>query len=123
MPSPWYLLGIAGVSNTGKISALKKLTTYRRSFQILGVTSHLSPDIDNPHVQNAILRHLTITLEKQSVAHKENTEHLLSNSYHCFLAVGSSTEPKNEIKKKPIIHKSMYTWGSPRDEETAKERG
>lgn len=64
MPSPWYLLGIADISNKGKISALKKLTTDRRTFQILGVTSHLSPDIDNPLVQNAILSHLTITLEK-----------------------------------------------------------
>ena len=66
MPSPWYLLGIAGISNIsiGKISALEKLTTDRRTFQILGVTSHLSPDIDNPLVQNAILSHLTITLEK-----------------------------------------------------------
>lgn len=63
-PSPSYLLAIAGISNTGKISALKKLTNYRRTLQILGVTSHLSPDIDNPCVQNAILSHLTVTLEK-----------------------------------------------------------
>lgn len=54
------------------------------------------------------------------MAREENTEHLLSNCYHCFLAVGSGTEPKTETKKKPIIRKSMHTWGSPRDEGTAK---
>lgn len=54
------------------------------------------------------------------MAQKENTEHLLSNCNHCFLAVGSSTEPKAEIKNKPTIHKSVGTWGSPKDGETAK---
>lgn len=56
------------------------------------------------------------------MAHEENTKHLLSKCYHCFLAVGSGTEPKNETKKKPIIHKSMYTWGSPRDEKLLSDK-
>ena len=67
MSSPWYLLGIAGVSKTGKISALKKLTIYYRNFQILGVTSCFSPDTDNPQVQNVTLSHVTIKLDRKIV--------------------------------------------------------